>query len=199
MARGTPEIRYAEVDRESKETRVHVVLDLDGGSRQDVATGFSAFDRLLSLFAAEAQFDLGLSVDAHESVDDHVVLRDAGLALGKALRDALSESDPVNQLADCVVVKADARVLAALDIHGKAGAFVTLPSEREMIGDVASQSLSLFLSSLAHAGGITLHIVKQAGENDQHVFEAAFKGLGLVLYHGTQLQNRVNSNSPKRS
>ena len=46
--------RTAVVDRETKESKVHLEVDLDGTGRSDVSTGVGFFDHMLTSFARHA-------------------------------------------------------------------------------------------------------------------------------------------------
>ena len=89
MSKTAPGVRYAEIDRETAETSVRVVLDLDGGTRRDVSTGIGFFDHMLCHMAFHGYLDIGISVEGDLVVDDHHTVEDVGIVLGRAIREAL--------------------------------------------------------------------------------------------------------------
>src|SRR5579871_4537103 len=95
VSKGTPGVRYAEVYRETTETRVQVVLDLDGGTRRDILTGVGFLDHMLAQLAFHSRVDLGVSAEGDLEIDDHHTVEDVGIVLGQALSQALDSSDPV--------------------------------------------------------------------------------------------------------
>src|SRR5579871_3904349 len=95
MSKTAPGVRYAEVERETKETRVQVVLDLDGGTRRDILTGVGFFDHMLAQLAFHGQMDLGLSSEGDLEIDDHHTVEDVGIVLGQAITLALESTDPI--------------------------------------------------------------------------------------------------------
>jgi imidazoleglycerol-phosphate dehydratase len=50
--------RTASLDRQTKESKVHVEVDLDGTGRADVSTGVGFYDHMLASFARHALVDL---------------------------------------------------------------------------------------------------------------------------------------------
>ena len=54
--------RIAEVTRETKETSIHMKLNLDGEGNASVNTGIGFFDHMLEGFSKHGFFDLSLSV-----------------------------------------------------------------------------------------------------------------------------------------
>jgi imidazoleglycerol-phosphate dehydratase len=190
MSRGAPGVRYGELDRETRETRVHVVIDLDGGQKQDLATGLEHFDRLLGLAAEHGRFNLGIEVESIHAVYDHHILEDVGVALGKVLRQSLADSAPIRRNGSAHGTRADALVLVAIEIAGRGRAYLDLDFADERIGDLASQNIAEFLDCLALYGGMTVHARRLAGSNDQHVCDALFKALGEALHLATRTQDR---------
>ena len=51
-------MREAEIERRTGETRVQVVLNLDGSGRSDIDTGVGFFDHMLELFCRHGFMDL---------------------------------------------------------------------------------------------------------------------------------------------
>ncbi len=181
MSKNAPGVRYAEVDRETEETRIHVVLDLDGGTRCDVKTGVSFFDHMLHQFAYHGALDLGVEAEGDVEVDDHHSVEDIGIAIGRALREALGDMESITRYGHAITPMDEALVMVVVDVSGRGGLFLDLPFKREAIGDLALENVREFLVALANNAGMTLHVRKMAGENDHHVCEATFKALGQAL------------------
>jgi imidazoleglycerol-phosphate dehydratase len=95
------------------------------------------------------------------------------------------------------MVMDEALVLVALDISGRAGIFFDVPLKRDVVGGMATENVLEFLRSFTANAGFTLHVKKLAGENDHHVIEAVFKGLGRVLNEATRKSERRTVNSTK--
>jgi len=197
MAKSVQGVRYAELDRETSETHIQVVLDLDGGSRRDILTGIGFFDHMLELFAFHGQIDIGLGSEGDLEVDDHHTVEDTGIVLGKAIREALDAGDAIERYSSVHVPMDDALVLVAMDISGRGQLHWEVPFAREKVGDLSTENIREFFRALTAHSGITLHVRKMAGHNDHHLCEAVFKAFGLALDQATRLTPSRSSNSTK--
>lgn len=192
MSKGAPNVRYAEIDRETPYTKTHLVLDLEGGSRRDVATGVVSFDDLLRDLARYAGIDLGVSVEADVATADHHIVEDVGVSLGKAIRSALEDSDSVIGVGSCSVPSGDALVTCAMDISGRRHLGWQLSFARDWVGNLATENIKRFFLALSDYGDFSLHCIKLAGENDVHLSEAVFRSFGRSLYLSTRRKNGSN-------
>jgi imidazoleglycerol-phosphate dehydratase len=197
MSKSAPGVRYAEVERETKETRIRAVLDLDGGTSRDVGTGVGFFDHMLAQLAFHGQFDLGIGAEGDLFIDDHHLVEDVGIVLGQAIAQALDDEDAIARYGSNHTAMDDALVLVAIDISGRGMLFWDVTFARERIGELSLENVAEFFRALAHHSGITLHMRKVAGENDHHVVEALFKGFGLALHDAVRRIERKGSSSTK--
>lgn len=197
MAKTVQGVRYSELDRETSETHIQVVLDLDGGTRRDILTGIGFFDHMLELFAFHGQVDIGIGAEGDLEVDDHHTVEDTGIVLGKAIREALDAGEAIERFSSVHVPMDEALVLVAMDISGRGQLQWDVPFSREKLGDLATENVHEFFRALTSHAGITLHVRKIAGKNDHHVCEAVFKGFGLALKQATKLSERRGSTSTK--
>lgn len=196
MAKNAPGVRYAEVERETNETTVRVVLDLDGGTRQDIETGIGFFDHMLTLMAFHGQFDLGVHAEGDLNVDDHHTVEDVGIVFGKALREALGD-DAIVRYGSNHTAMDDALVLAAVDFSGRSHVTFNVEFGREKLGELSTECVHEFFNAVARKAGLTIHVHQVAGSNAHHVCEAVFKGFGRALREATQRSERRGSTSTK--
>lgn len=196
MSRTAQGVRYAEVDRETSETCVRVVLDLDGGTRRDVSTGIGFFDHMLTQLAFHGQIDFGVNSEGDLHIDDHHTVEDVGICLGKAIQQALQE-DAILRFSSIHTPMDEALVLVAMDISGRGKFFTDIKFRREKIGDLSMECIREFFEAVATNAGITLHMRLVAGDNEHHICEAMFKGFGLALHQATRTIERRGPNSTK--
>ena len=81
--------RTADVRRDTKETQIHVQLDLDGTGRATVSTGVGFFDHMLESFARHGGFDIQIQTKGDLHIDMHHTVEDTGIVLGQAFNQAL--------------------------------------------------------------------------------------------------------------
>ncbi len=173
--------RRAEVRRETKETRIELVLVLDGAGESRVRTGLGFLDHMLTALAKHGRFDLELSCAGDLEVDDHHTVEDCALALGRAIDEALGERRGIRRFGAAYAPLDEALARVVVDLSGRPFAHVDLGLVREKVGDVACENLDHFFRSLAMAGRMALHVDLLRGTNDHHRAEAAFKALALAL------------------
>jgi len=197
MSKNAPGVRYAELDRETNETHIQIVLDLDGGTRRDILTGIGFFDHMLELFAFHGQIDIGLGAEGDLEVDDHHTVEDTGIVIGKAIREALAAGEGIERYGHSIVPMDEALVMVAMDISGRGQIHWDLEFKRERIGDLATENVREFFRALSAHAGITIHVRKLAGDNDHHICESLFKSFGLALHQATRVTERRGSTSTK--
>lgn len=190
MSKGAPNVRYAEIDRETSSTKVHLVLDLEGGTRRDVSSGVPTFDALLAELAKYACLDLGVTVDCDPTTDDHKILDDVGAAFGRAIKLALEDSDAVIGVGSCMIPSSDALILCAMDVDARSYLGWDVSFRRDWIGAMATENVERFFRAVSDYGDISLHIRRLAGENDVHTCEAIFRAFGRSLFTATRRAER---------
>lgn len=201
MGKGSQSVRHAEIERETRETKIFVNLDLDvdrdGASAQNIRTGVDFFDHMLMQLAFHAPFDMGINAEGDLAIDDHHTIEDVGITLGLALKKALGSSAAIVRFASLHASMDDALVLVAVDVSGRGTLNFDLEFKRERIGGMSTECVREFCHAMAMNGGFNLHVIKVAGVNEHHVCEALFKGLGRVLYEATRVVERKGPSSTK--
>lgn len=197
MSKQPTSVRYAEVDRETRETKIHLVLDLDSGTKVDVSTGIGFLDHMLGLMAYHAHIGLGVKADGDYGIDDHHTVEDVGICLGQAFREALRNTGGMQRYGQWLLPMDEALVLVALDFSGRGVLGFDIEWKRERLGSLATENVREFLRAFTSHAGLTLHVRKLAGENDHHVCEAAFKGIGRAIRQAIEPTGLSEANSTK--
>lgn len=173
-------MRCAEVKRETKETKITLSLNLDGGE-VFVQTGIGFFDHMLTAFALHGGFGLKARVRGDLEVDAHHTVEDTGIVLGKALHQALGDKTGIARYGSFFVPMDEALAFAAVDISGRPFIRFDAAFEQEKIGELDSCMIAEFARAFAYNAGITLHIEVKYGSNSHHKCEAIFKAFAHAL------------------
>ena len=181
--------RRVVVKRVTRETDVHVTVDLDGSGAADIQTGVGFYDHLLGSFAHHGLLDLTIRATGDLDVDDHHTVEDVALVLGAAIAEALGDRAGIVRFGDASVPMDEAVATAIIDVGGRPYAVVDLPFRGERAGTLTLQLVEHALEAFARAAGATLH-VRGTGRNDHHLAEAAFKALGRALRAATERDPR---------
>ena len=173
--------RRFELTRETRETRIRVVLDLDGTGRTSIATGIGFLDHLLDSLARHARFDLDLSCQGDLHVDDHHTVEDVAICLGQALAKALGDKAGIRRYGSASVPMDESLANVAMDLSGRPAVVFNVRFGGPKIGTFDTQLVEEFLRRLAAVAGMNLHVNVPYGGNDHHVAEAIFKAVAMAL------------------
>ena len=185
--------RKVNIERQTGETNISLELNLDGAGKWAINTGIKMFDHLLAQVARHGRFDLKISASGD---DQHHLVEDVGLCLGKALNQALAEKQGIVRMADASVPMDDALAMVAVDISGRGYTVLELPfSDNDMAG-FTTDLIRHFLESLAAEARLNLHARVLYGVNDHHKAEALFKALGRALDRATRIDQRLAGQLP---
>jgi len=173
--------RSATVARTTKETDVHVELNLDGSGAATADTGLPFFDHMLQQLGKHAGWDLDVRCTGDLQVDGHHTVEDCGLAIGEALTEALGDKAGVRRFASIVVPLDEAAVEVALDLAGRNFVLHEVPVPAETIGTFDTGLVEDFVRAFAQAANLTVHVHLKYGRSPHHVCEAEFKALAKAL------------------
>ena len=186
-------IRSSAVERKTRETNVSLELNLDGSGKYEINTGIKMFDHMLAQLAQHGRFDLKISASGD---DQHHLVEDVALCLGKALGEALGEKRSIIRMGDATVPMDDVLATVAVDISGRGYTMLDMPfSENDMAG-FATDLIRHFLESFAIEARLNLHAKILYGTNDHHKAEALFKALGRALDIATRIDNKLAGELP---
>jgi imidazoleglycerol-phosphate dehydratase len=185
--------RKAKVDRETAETTIRVELDIDGSGEFQITTGIRMFDHLLSQLAQHGVFDIKVSASGP---DQHHVVEDVAISLGKAFGKALGKKQGVVRMAHAIVPMDECLAQVAVDIGGRVYSTVEADFSEAGIGDLDADLVRHFLSSFASEAKINLHARVLSGINDHHKSEALFKALARAMDSATRIDERILGRVP---
>lgn len=178
-------VRSASIERETKETKIAVRLDLDGSTGTvEVSTGLPFFDHMLDQIGRHGGFDLSVQATGDLHVDGHHTIEDTAIVIGDAFRQALGDKAGIARFASGLFPLDEALVEVALDLSGRPFTVWEVPfGEVLPLGDPPfnPEMAGHFWQTFATSAGVTLHVRKRAGENTHHVVEACFKGVARCL------------------
>jgi imidazoleglycerol-phosphate dehydratase len=188
-------MRTYEMNRETRETRVMVRLNLDGTGESRVNTPVLFLNHMLTILSTHSMIDL--TVEACGDLSHHIT-EDVALVLGDSLRGAIGDACGITRFASAAVPMDESLAEAALDLSGRPYSVISLGTHGEMMEDMACEDAVHFLNSFASSAHFTLHINVPYGDNDHHKVEAAFKVLAICLRAAVRLDPaRVGAPSSK--
>jgi imidazoleglycerol-phosphate dehydratase len=178
--------RTARIERETKESKVLVELDIDGTGRGDVHTGVGFYDHMLDSFSRHSLIDLTIQTDGDTHIDAHHTVEDTAIVLGEALREALGDKKGIRRFGDATVPLDEALVQGVVDVSGRPYCVHTgEPEGQEFVaigrdGYLGSLTRHVF-ETLAFHAQIALHVRVLSGREPHHLVEAQFKAVARAL------------------
>lgn len=183
-------MRIGKISRETRETKVDVEINLDGGENQ-ISTGIGFFDHMLNLFAAHGHFGLKINCAGDLEVDGHHSVEDIGICLGAAMKNALGDKRGINRYGTFFLPMDETLAFVSLDISGRPFLVCELGELAPMIGNFDTELVEEFLRALAFNAEITLHAKILYGKNSHHKVEGIFKALGHALRIAVDINEKV--------
>jgi len=168
------------INRETKETKIEIKLEINGSGQANISTGVGFFDHMLEALAKHSGMDLEVFCDGDVYVDYHHTVEDVGIVLGEALFKEVYPIKNIERYANAVAVLDEAAVEVDLDIGGRAYLVYEMPRDG-MIKDFDMELVEEFFKSLVFNFKIAAHIIYKRGTNKHHIVESAFKSFAVAL------------------
>ena len=148
-------------------------------------------DHMLTLFAKHGKFDLEVRVKGDLEIDCHHTMEDTGLALGKAIADALGDKAGITRYGHMILPMDEVLALVALDLSGRPYLVYDVPAPAQYIRELDVALFGEFFRALSNSGGMNLHIRTLNPGETHHMFDAVFKGFARALCMAVTLDPRV--------
>jgi len=173
--------RTASVQRDTKETRIRVVLDLDGSGQASLATGIGFFDHMLDQIARHGLIDLDIQAEGDLHIDGHHTVEDVGITLGMAVAQAVGDKRGITRYGHSYVPLDEALSRVVIDFSGRPGLHMRVPFKSGMVGAFDTQLAYEFFQGFVNHALVTLHIDNLHGDNAHHQCETVFKAFARAL------------------
>ena len=173
--------RTATIQRQTKETKIELTLDLDGTGQVSASTGIGFLDHMLDHLGKHSVSDLTVKAGGDLEVDDHHTCEDVAICLGMALKQALGDKAGICRYGSASVPMDEVLANVAIDLSGRVAVVFNVPFAGDKIGTFDTQLIEEFIRRFAATGEMNLHVNVSAGGNDHHTAEAVFKALAQSL------------------
>jgi imidazoleglycerol-phosphate dehydratase len=177
--------RTARVQRETSESSIDLSIDLDGTGTSDIETSVPFYDHLLTAFAKHSLTDLTVRATGDIEIDVHHTVEDVGIALGRAIREALGDKRGISRYGDALVPLDEALAQAVVDISGRpylVHAGEPAGFEFHLIGGHFTGSMVRHVfEAITFNAGLTVHVNVLAGRDPHHIAEAEFKAFARAF------------------
>jgi imidazoleglycerol-phosphate dehydratase len=174
-------IRKSAVERNTKETRIKLELNLDGSGEGVIDTGIGFFNHMLELFKKHALVDLSVKAEGDIDVDYHHTVEDVRLVLGKALNEALGDRRGIVRYGFASIPMDEALCETSIDLGGRPFIVMVSPMKHMMVRDFEVKLVEEFFRALSVEGRLNIHLRQIYGDEAHHVCEGFFKSFARAL------------------
>lgn len=186
--------RLVNINRETKETKIQLSLNLDGDRAGYINTPCNFLNHMLEQISKHAGIYLDINADGDINVDDHHLVEDVAICLGQAINKALADRRGIERYGFTLPMD-ESLASVIIDLSGRAGSFFQGKFNRDRVGDLSTEMVPHFFETLSQNMASTIH-VNVEGENTHHMVEACFKAFGRTLKQAIMI-NGDNISSTK--
>ncbi|MEJ7691809.1 bifunctional histidinol-phosphatase/imidazoleglycerol-phosphate dehydratase HisB [Daejeonella sp.] len=172
--------RKVDFERNTKETKINLRLNLDGNGEHNINTGLKFYDHMLDQLAKHSGVDLSLTVEGDLEIDEHHTIEDSAIALGKAFKQALGDKRGIERYGFLLPMD-EALVQCAIDFSDRAYFIYEGKFTREYVGDFPTEMFEHWMKSFSEHAGMNLNLKIIDGDNAHHMIEASFKALAKSI------------------
>jgi imidazoleglycerol-phosphate dehydratase len=188
--------RIGEVVRETKETRIRVLVDLDGTGKSKVATGIGFFDHMLESFARHGGIDVEIETRGDLHIDMHHTVEDTGIVLGQAVNKALDGFKGIRRFGTAYIPMDETLTRCALDLSNRPYLIWKVAFARPKVGEMDTELFKEFHHAFAMNAGACVHLETLYGENSHHIAESGFKALARALREAVEIDPKAGGVAP---
>ncbi len=174
-------MRSAKIERNTKETKIELELNLDGSGEGAIDTGIGFFDHMLELLKKHALVDLSVKAVGDIKVDYHHTVEDVGLVLGQALDEALGDRRGIVRYGFASIPMDEALCEASLDLGGRPYLVMQCEMKHMMVKDFEVKLVEEFFRAVSVESRSNIHLRQIYGDEAHHVCEGLFKSFARAL------------------
>lgn len=171
--------RIIQHERNTNETKIQLLMNLDGKGNAMINTGLHFFNHMLEQLSRHSGVDIALKVEGDLQIDEHHTIEDTAIALGEAFAIALGNKKGIERYGFTLPMD-DCLAQVAIDFGGRSWLAWHAEFKREKIGDMPTEMFYHFFKSFTDAARCNLNI-KAEGENEHHKIESIFKALAKAI------------------
>ncbi|MBH5321901.1 imidazoleglycerol-phosphate dehydratase HisB [Aurantiacibacter sediminis] len=189
-------MRTGKIERNTKETKILVEVNLDGTGTYDISTGIGFLDHMVEQFSRHSLIDVTMTVDGDLHIDQHHTTEDSALALGQALAEALGDKGGIGRYGEAHSPMDETLSRVVVDISGRPWCVFKARFTQEKLGEWDTELIEHWFQSVAQTAGLTLHIQQLYGSNNHHICESIFKGFARAMRQAVELDARKGDAVP---
>ena len=183
-------MRKARLERNTRETKIKVELDLDGTGRNSISTGIPFLNHMMEIFSRHSLIDLDISAVGDLDVDDHHTVEDLGLVLGTCIDQALGDRRGIRRYGFMLLPMDESLCQVAVDLGGRPFMVFNVNNARKKIKTFDVRLVEEFFRALMTQARMNLHINHLYGDEVHHAYESVFKAFARAMRMAVEIDPR---------
>ena len=188
--------RVAEINRETKETKIKVKINLAGIGNYNINTGIGFFDHMLEQLSKHSGIDIDLFARGDLHIDFHHTVEDVGYTLGKAISEALGDRKGITRYGNAYIPMDETLSRTVIDLSGRPYLVWHIFFTQDKLGDMDTELFKEWFQAFSQALGANIHIENIYGVNNHHIIESCFKGIAISLKKAIKISSTNNQQIP---
>ena len=172
------------VTRKTTESGISVTIekgDLRDGYRKEIQTPLPFLNHMIEHIAWRGGLNIRIRLELDEFYLTHVICEDVGMTLGKAVNHFVNENI-LSGYGEGKGIIDEAKAEAVISFEDRSlldfTAAVEIPATVE---GMPSEDVLTFLDGFVQGARCTLHLDVEKGVNGHHIWEAAYRAVGIAL------------------
>jgi imidazoleglycerol-phosphate dehydratase len=182
--------RTAVIERNTRETRIRVEIDLDGRGVHEISTPLPFLSHMLDQLGRHGMFDLRVHAEGDTEIDGHHTTEDVGIVIGQAVQQALGDKAGIRRYGSATLPMDEACVTCAMDLSGRPFFVWRVPMAKAKVGTFDTELAEVFFEGFARGAGANLHMHLIAGTVLHHIIEISFKAFAHALREAVEIDPR---------
>ena len=184
-------MRTADITRNTKETQIRAVVNLDGKGVSKLDSGIPFLDHMIDQIARHGMIDIEFKATGDLHIDAHHTVEDVGITLGQAVAKAVGDKMGIMRYGHAYVPLDEALSRVVIDLSGRPGLSFNVNFTRARVGEFDVDLFIEFFQGFVNHALASIHIDNIRGVNSHHQAETIFKAFGRALRMACEVDPRA--------
>lgn len=184
-------MRTADITRNTKETQIRAVVNLDGKGISKLDSGIPFLNHMIDQIARHGLIDIELKATGDLQIDAHHTVEDVGITLGQAIAKAVGDKMGIVRYGHAYVPLDEALSRVVIDLSGRPGLSFNVNFTRARVGEFDVDLFIEFFQGFVNHALASIHIDNLRGVNSHHQAETIFKAFGRALRMACEVDPRA--------
>jgi imidazoleglycerol-phosphate dehydratase len=184
-------MRTADITRNTKETQIRAIVNLDGKGISKLDSGIPFLDHMIDQIARHGMIDIELKATGDLHIDAHHTVEDVGITLGQAIAKAVGDKMGIVRYGHAYVPLDEALSRVVIDLSGRPGLSYHVNFTRARVGEFDVDLFIEFFQGFVNHALASIHIDNIRGVNSHHQAETIFKAFGRALRMACEVDPRA--------